>query len=213
MEKSLILFDFDGTVMDTSPGIFESANYTYAQLGYPPMKKEVERLFVGPPLPMCFRLTSDIKEELVGKACEIYRGYYFTTGRFKAVFYPGMLETLAYLKEKGYHTGIASYKRSDLCHEMAKYFKIEHLFDVIVGIDEKNTKSKADIIREAIKTAGNFDKKDILMIGDTKLDEAGAKEVGVDFAAVTYGFGFSPESPSEGALLNLAKIEDLKNYL
>lgn len=194
MKYDLVLFDFDGTLMDTSEGIFFSAKSTMRDLNQE-IKPDVNmNLFVGPPLADSFRLTFNLKEELVEKACEIYRGYYSTVGMYKAKAYPHLEETLKKLRESGLRLGIATNKYPVLATQMAEYFGLRDYFDGIFGGSLTKKFSKADILLQAATTLKVEDHSRILMVGDTKLDLDGAKANGMDFVGVSFGFGLKEEN-------------------
>ena len=78
--RSTILFDLDGTLLDTSPGIFTTANFTMRELGFKEQNSTQLRKFVGPPLAACFRVACGLEESLIPKACEVYRTEYTRSG-------------------------------------------------------------------------------------------------------------------------------------
>ena len=75
-------------------------------------------------------------------------------GYYRAHFYPGVLETVRQLKERGYILGIASMKNEDLVQQMCRHFKVDDLFDVQLGIDLVGTMTKADLLKDGFKRLG-----------------------------------------------------------
>ena len=187
---SIILFDLDGTLMNTSPGIFDTANYTMRQLGFPPVPERQLRKFVGPPLKECFKVACRLDDSLIPEACAIYRKRYDEKGRFMAEVYDGMTGVLETLRNEGRQIAVATLKHEKLANEVLEYFKLSPYFDAIVGADLDGVRTKAGIIEMALERLGGRDKSLSLMIGDTPHDLIGAQTAGVDLLAVDYGFGF-----------------------
>lgn len=193
MNEALI-FDFDGTLADSSEGIFHTALYTVRKLGVEREYSEEElRRFVGPPLRQCFVVAFGLDESLLDEAIEIYRKEYDEHGRYMMHLYPGMKETLISLKERGIKLGVATFKSEALVKICLEYLGIADLFDSIHGSSLSEDMTKGDIIKLALADLKS-DKSDTLMIGDTISDQKGAEEAGIKFVAVTYGFGFKPGS-------------------
>lgn len=191
----LAIFDFDGTLMDTSSGILYAATRTLDDLKAPHIRKENERKFFGPPLPDCYRYSALLDESKIPQAVILHRHYYETEGLKRAELYPGMLEVLKKLNADGIIVAMASLKVEDICVKMLENFRLDGYFKVITGCDRGNNLTKTDIINKTIDRVRNtgvlLDKKDVLMIGDTELDRKGARNAQVDFCAVTYGLGYS----------------------
>ena len=192
MRYKAVFFDLDGTLMDTSDGIFAGGRYAMEKVGIPIPEIEDWNVFIGPPLGDCFRLTFGIKDEdKIRQLCEAYHEFYMEEGRFRAHFYPGILEVAKELKKRGHVLGIASMKNEDLVQEMCKHFKVDDLFDVQLGIDLIGTMTKADLLKEGFKRLG-LSASDCVLIGDTAIDARGAQQAGCDCIRVSWGFGFKP---------------------
>ena len=187
---STILFDLDGTLMNTSLGIFDTANYTMQELGLPVVPEQQLRKFVGPPLRECFKVACQLEDSLISDACEIYRKRYAEKGRFMAEVYEGMIDLLSILRKEGRQTAVATLKHEKLAKEVLEYFGIASYFDATVGADMEGTRTKAGIIDLVLERLDQNDKSQVLMIGDTPHDMIGAQTAGVDIIAVDYGFGF-----------------------
>ncbi|MDD4012047.1 MAG: HAD hydrolase-like protein [Sphaerochaetaceae bacterium] len=190
-----IAFDFDGTVMDTSSGIFETARHTAKALGWDKELISPIEKFVGPPLYDCFRIVFGWDREMCEKAVSIYRPYYREKGMFKGTFYPGMLETLTRLRERGYKTAIATMKFDALIHEMGQHFGFTSYFDVIKGTDSTSKMTKAQILGFIASELG-VKPEEMVLVGDTMVDYEGAREAGMPFIGALYGFGLDDDEIS-----------------
>jgi phosphoglycolate phosphatase len=215
--KTLIIFDLDGTLLDTSYGIFETANITMKELGYKTLNDEQLRRFVGPPLAECFDSVCKLDNHLVPKAVEIYRKHYeISGGKFKAKKYPGIKELLIHLKEEGYLLAVGTLKLESLAHEVLEHFDLDHYFDIVIGADPLGQRTKADIINVAIESLGLNDKTKVIMVGDTPHDLEGSKKANVPFVAVSWGFGdFSSYDLTKEThmVAMIDKPQELVNYI
>lgn len=204
-----VLFDLDGTLFDTSEGIFKCANQTMVALGRKG-SDDVSQLskFVGPPLRECFRITFGLEEEFLDEACEIYRREYRKDGMLRCSIYPGMLETLKGLKMRGYKVGVCTLKYETLAKEILQKKGVGQYFDEIFGTNAEGTISKSDAILLAVKAMG-VAPYEALMVGDTANDETGAEKAGVLFCAALWGFGFRKETVNQKLRFATAPLDVL----
>ncbi|AEC02253.1 HAD-IA family hydrolase [Parasphaerochaeta coccoides] len=190
MRFTTVLFDLDGTLMDTSPGIFASVRHALSAIGWPQSNQEKLNLFVGPPLKDCFRLACDMTDdEVIMQAAAIYREKYNEAGPPGSSPYPGMTEVLETLRSEGILLGVATLKPEPLAHEVLRYNGIEHYFDYIAGADFDGAKTKAMIIETCMDALG-VSAEETVMVGDTPHDLEGARIARVPLIAVDWGFGF-----------------------
>ena len=195
MKYKAVFFDLDGTLMDTSEGVLSGGRYAMDKLGLEIQADARWDLFIGPPLGDCFRLTFGISDDkTVEKLCEAYHEYYMETGRFLAKFYPGILEVLKTLKERGYILGITSMKNEDLVQAMCKHFKVDCYFTEQLGIDLTGTMTKADLLKEGFRRQG-LKPEECVLIGDTSIDAKGAADAGCACIKANWGFGFKKDEP------------------
>jgi len=190
MKFKLAIFDLDGTLMDTSSGIFATANKAVELVGRKP-EHDISQLskFIGPPIVQCFINTFNLEEELIADAIGHYRKEYHLRGQFGAKEYPSMKNTLEKLKDRGYLLAVGTLKTESLAHSMMDHFGFSPYFSSIRGGDLKANLSKADIVKRVLADL-NVDASEAVLIGDTVHDEEGAKDANVSFIAVDYGFGF-----------------------
>jgi len=186
-----VLFDLDGTLLDTSEGIMDSVRYTIAQLGYAPLPSDTILKFVGPPIQNSLITYVGLTAEEAQTGANIFRNYYKSEALFKAQLYSGIIDVLAMLKNNGVKIGVATYKREDYAIDILEHFGIASYCDVMHGADNENKLTKADIVEMCISEMGE-DKASVVLIGDTDHDAKGAQDAGVGFIAVTWGFGYKP---------------------
>ena len=184
----LIVFDLDGTLLDTSPGIFNSVRYAERMMGFAPILEEQLKKFVGPPPAEMYMEMYGVERLIAEEATRYHREYGKTNAIFEATIYPGIEDTLKCLKNKNYKLAVATLKSQKIAEMVLKNYGLDIYFDVIVGMDEKESYTKCktiQIAKETLNINGN-----VLMIGDSEYDYVGAKEAGADFLGVLYGFGF-----------------------
>ena len=179
-----IFFDLDGTLVDSSQGIETTFLHTFKVLGVPAPDKETIRTFMGPPLEVTF--TKHVPKELVAKAVEIYRTYYKEIGQQQTYLYPGIKELLQQLKELGYHLFITTSKNQEVSLEIAHSLGISGYFEGIYG-SIPGSMHKADIIQR-VMTDYQIPPAEACIIGDTKFDIIGGKNIGIHTIAVSWGF-------------------------
>ncbi len=202
-----ILFDLDGTLLDTTEGILESAVYAARELGYPELPRETMLQFIGPPIQQSYMKYYGASTEEAQHAAEIFRNYYKEKALLKASMYPGMEELCETLKEAGFRMAVATYKREDYALTLLNHFGFDRWCDPMHGADNFNVLKKEDIVRMCMEEMGALPENTVL-IGDTDHDARGAAKAGIPFLAVTYGFGYKPGKPVETDA-ELAGIADM----
>jgi len=188
-----VIFDLDGTLLDTSEGILRSVKYTVEQLGFPLPAPEVLRTFIGPPIQDSLRRAYDLTREEAAEAAEIFRNRYKDHDLLYASVYPGIPELLGKLRAEGLKTAVATYKRQDYTGKLLAGFGLDTLVDAVCGSDFEGKLTKSDIIDNAVLETRSADRTRIIMVGDSDNDLIGAKKAGLRFAGVTWGFGFRCE--------------------
>ena len=195
MKYKAVFFDMDGTLMDTSRGIYAAGRYAMKSLGFEVSPDEKWKGFIGPPLGDCFRITFGVRDnDTIEKLCEAFHEYYIREGCYLSDFYPGILETIAELKRQGFILGIVSMKNEDILQNMCSHFGIDRYFDIESGIDLTGTMTKAQLLTKAFGKLG-LKSKECVLVGDTEFDSIGARDAGCDFIKVNWGFGYTEADP------------------
>lgn len=185
----LFLFDLDGTLVDTSPGIIHCYNYAAALFQREQRPADQFRGIIGGPLLGNFQRYYHMDEDTARRAVEVYRKEYGATGIYEAAPYEGITELLAQIRKAGHKTGIATLKREDFAWKMMRHFHMEGYFDAIFGIDERDSLTKAALLEKCMQATGSA-REETWLIGDSIHDARGAEEAGVRFIGVAYGWGF-----------------------
>ena len=187
---SLIVFDMDGTLADTSPGILNSHRYAHQAMGRAIPDEAVLRSVIGGPLLRTYQERFGFSESDARTAVAHYRNYYRRSGVFQAALYPKIPELLRGLLAHGMSLGVATLKAETFAVDMLKRMGVYDCFSAVCGMDENDTRTKAELIRQCMKLTGTAS-NETLLVGDSMHDWEGACTAGVGFIGVTYGFGFS----------------------
>ncbi len=215
IDKKILLFDLDGTVIDSGEGVKNSVLYALSNLGYPLLKKEDMDPFLGPPLVYSFHHFARVPEQECAEAVRLYREYYQKNGgMFQYRLYDGMAELLRDCRAAGYRTAIATSKPQPYAIELMHHAGIFDFLDHIVGadLDEKTRAKKSEVIEAVLEESGATC-AETLMIGDRKYDILGAREVGVDSLGITFGYGDRAELTEAGADYVLDTVDELRAFL
>lgn len=204
------LFDFDGTLCDTTEGIFNSIIYSLDCYGIKETDIEKLRYFVGPPLFESYKKIYNVSDEDAQWLIDKYRERYREKAAEESKVYEGIPQLLKRLKEKGKKIAVASSKPIHFVEEISKHLGIYEYYDFVSAEDFKNNhSSKEDLINACLDFFGNPDKADVIMVGDRCYDIDGAKAVGIDSAGAVYGFGTVEELTESGATYILNSPEEL----
>ena len=198
----LILFDLDGTLTDSGPGIMNCVKYAFEKMNVTDYDPEILRTFIGPPLDYRFREVLGITEEEAKKAVATFRERYFVTGIWENSVYEGIPEILTLLKVSGKKLAVATSKPQVLADRVLERFELAEFFDVICGSKADGKKAeKTEILKEVLEKTGFSDRKEeVVLIGDTKYDVLGANAIGIKCVGVTYGYGTCEELKESGAI-------------
>ncbi len=185
-----ILFDLDGTLLNTSRGIFRTADETAARLSLD-LCRDYRKyaFFIGPPLHIGFNKVYGLEGEEACKASEIYKSLYPKLGIKEYDYYDGLLNVVKTLKSRGYLIAVATLKNEKAARVMIASSLLGPYIDTVHGSDDAETLSKKDVVLLALNEL-SVDAEDAVLIGDSENDRKGAEEAGIAFIAVSWGFGF-----------------------
>ena len=208
MKYRNILFDLDGTLTDSGPGIMKSCKYAFEQLGVPIPSPQELRKVVGPPLNIIFP-TLGIPEDKVDEAINLFRDKYNNHGGvFDNSVYPGIEDMLSKLKDLGYKLYVATSKPEETARLVMSHFNIDKYFDYIAGGSiALNRAKKSDVLKyllDTIDCSGG-----IIMIGDTHYDVIGAHELDIPCIGVAWGYGDIDTMNDEGVDAVIKKPGDI----
>lgn len=202
MDYQYILFDLDGTITESEPGIVNSVCYALGKMGIAVADKADLKKFIGPPLVDSMRRFYQMSQEEAEQAVAYYREYYAEKGIFENAVYEGFAEAAGQLRRAGKVLAVATSKPEHYAKRIAEHFGIADLFVEIYGASmDASRLKKSDVIRYALEEMKIDEslKSTVLMVGDREHDVAGAKENGIDCMGVLYGYGDREELELAGA--------------
>ena len=189
--KKLVIFDLDGTLLDTIADLAESANHALKQLGYPTRDVETIRTFVGNGVnKLLFRALPDEEktEENMIRMRTHFVPYYDAHNADLSAPYPGIVALLEELQAKGLRMAVASNKYQEATVKLVKhYFPMIDFVEVLGQREGINVKPDPTIVFDILKKAG-VSKEETLYVGDSGVDMQTAINAGVDAIGVTWGF-------------------------
>ena len=185
-----VLFDLDGTLLDTSEGIVISVKETIEHFDLKRLPDEEILKFIGPPIEWSFEGRCGVAKDKLIEVCLYFRDRYSNHNLLLAKPYDGIYDFLDYLRDNDIPIGIATYKKQDYAEKLLKATGFADYTDHIFGSDYEGKLLKKDIIKLCIDSLGAGDVSRVLMVGDSNHDANGAKLAGASFAGVSYGFGF-----------------------
>ena len=190
--KSLLIFDKDGTLMDSSPGSVAAIKEMARQLGKElPPDDEIVRALCGPFGPVITRLLGYGDDKQNEMLLFFVKVYYDLEGYKDFVEYSDMPDVLRELSWR-YMLTIATMMYDDFAVRSMKVMDVDGCFLKINGVGPGHLVSKADLIRECMEIA-ECSPEETVMIGDSMDDLESARKAGIEFIGVTYGFGLTAE--------------------
>ncbi|MEY4743729.1 MAG: hypothetical protein RIR34_1068 [Actinomycetota bacterium] len=191
-----VLWDLDGTVLDSGPGIFDSFRKTFDAMGMTQPTDDQLRAFVGPPLMTTFNELLGLSPDDSMRAFEHYRTFYNSGGALNASLFEGVLDLVAEARAAGITNSLATSKAINGVRLVGEHFDFLNHFDFLGTADPAAGRhSKADVIEYAIlglKAAG-ADTSRVVLIGDRIHDIEGAREHGIEVGLVKWGYGTETE--------------------
>lgn len=213
IDKKGILFDLDGTLVDSKPGIFAAIRYTFQQLHLPELSEEEMDRFIGPSIGSSFRNVCGFSDEQTEQAITLFRTYYGEKGLYECTVYPGLTGLLQMLKEENRKIALSTKKPEIFARKILAHKGILPYFDAISGADYADqTEHKDYIVRNAAQKLG-LSVSECVLLGDTRFDCIGASMVGMDCIGVLYGYGTWQELCDNGAAALAENMRELSVLL
>lgn len=192
------IFDLDGTLLDTREGVVTALVRVMKEERLPvPSQDELERL-IGPPVQCSFKKLFSLSDETAMEMSDVFRDYYKTDEfLLRAEPYEGIYKLFEDLTSAGVKVGIATYKREDYAKKLLFAKKFNEYTGFMYGADFEGRLKKKDIIKKCLKDMGCENYAKAVYIGDSESDGEGAVALGMNFIALTYGFGFKAREDAQ----------------
>jgi len=187
MRYRTIIFDFDGTLVDSRSDIAGAQLWALNQLGVTHYTPEDLFPYIGKTLQVTFtHLLPPAMHHRIDEAVRLYREFYPPRSLLTTTLFPGVRETLDTLRARGALMAIASTKKESTILRVAEHFRISSSFVQLQGSDDLPYKPDPSIVRKII-TDQRWDPAGTLMVGDTDNDILAGQRAGIATCAVTYG--------------------------
>lgn len=208
-----LLFDVDGTIIESGPGVENSYQYALDTLGY--NVKVNRKDIIGPPIKQSMMEIYGLSEEDAQRGLELYRERYDSIGKKDETFlYDGIENVLKRCKEKGYIVATATSKPEYFTTFILENLGVSQYIDFIGAATlDKSRSNKEQVIEYVIESLNIKDKSQVLLIGDTKFDLIGAETIGIDALAVLYGYGTEEEIKAYKSVYIARNMKELEDYL
>ncbi|MCQ2793222.1 MAG: HAD-IIIA family hydrolase [Bacilli bacterium] len=190
MKKSLLIFDMDGTILNTLDDLRNSVNFSLAKHGFPLRSLEQIRLAIGNGIAMLVKrsLPINVDNETYKNVLYDFEKHYALHNSDLTKAYDGMLETLIELKNKGYKLAVSTNKIENVAQELVNKI-YPNIFEMVAGDNNKRKKKPApDSIFDIIQNLNISNKREVIYIGDTEVDYQTAKNAGIECILVSYGY-------------------------
>lgn len=208
-----ILFDFDGTVMDTNHVIINSWQHTFRTLE--DREEEVTNIVKTFGEPLEVTMKNLFPQVPVEEAVRIYRSYHYDNFGELITVFPGMKELVQELKKQGYRLGLVTSRLKKTTMQGLEKYDLDKYFDVIITADDTDKhKPDPEPVRLALEKLGSVPEKS-LMLGDTMFDILCARNAGVTSVLVGWGIAVTEEEKrgTSGPDYIIEKAEDLLKLL
>ena len=180
-----VIFDLDGTLIDSYQAIYLSFQYAYTSMGLPPLSYEDARRVVGLGLTITFH--DLLGKERTPEALRLFRKRYWEVFPEHTHFLPGAKESIFELHRRGIRQAIATNKLGRFSRAIIQYFGLEEFFVAVLG-DEDVALNKPDpeMLLAAIEKLA-LPKEEVVMVGDSLIDIQAAQNTGIRIFAIPSG--------------------------
>ena len=201
IDKELILFDLDGTLIDSAPDLALSVNYMLRCVNHNEFSEEIIDSWVGNGASTLVRralsgskiVDENINNDLFDKSLSIFLEYYKNNLCVKTTPYPNVKQTLQALKSDGYKLAIITNKPFDFIEPILQQLELDNLFQLCIGGDSLPEKKPSPLPLQYMCEKFNINARNTLMIGDSKNDILAAKAANIQSIAVSYGYNYGED--------------------
>ena len=209
-----VLFDLDGTLSQSAPGIRRCIELTLEKMGKEAPDLSDYSRYIGPPLITTFQKLCKLSLDEAKEALTYYLEFYDTEGEPRNSLFEGTLHMLQRLRESNAKVAVCTSKNEVSAKNVCDFLGVTEYLDALCGSDHSTgRREKEDIIPYAMETLGASANDKVVMIGDTHFDAKGARYNKVDFIGVTYGYGKKEAMEEEGGRVFADSAEHLEKIL
>jgi phosphoglycolate phosphatase len=210
VHPGVVLFDLDGTLTASGPGITASAASALQAVGRPPLDDASLLGFIGPPLIESFREIAGLDEAAVIEALVAYRRYFVERGMFENSVYPGITGLLQELFDTGRRLAVTTSKPLPYAVPIIEHFELGKYFEGVYGptADDDGIDKKA-VVAHALTAMAIDDTTNVVLVGDRFHDVVGAHENGIACIGALWGYGSRAELVAAGVDALAADADEL----
>lgn len=214
MGYSTVIFDLDGTLLDTLDDLTDSVNFAMRTMGWKERSKKDVRSFLGNGIRVLMKKSSpdNVTEEEFEIAFKAFKEYYDIHNQDKTVPYDGMIELMKRLKLKGIKMAIVSNKVQEAVDVLKDKFFSDVLEYALGDTPGMARKPEPDSCYKALELLGSH-REDTVYIGDSEVDLETAKNAGLDCIAVLWGFRDEDYLVEQGAKVFAETPEDIERMV
>ena len=197
MPRLMIIFDLDGTLVDTAPDLVDALNVVFGREGLAPLPYEVARNLIGGGVKAMITNAMETKGRMLSQSrleqmLIDFLAYYSDHIADRSRPFPGLVEALDVLEARGHQFAVCTNKLEHLSVRLLDHFKLTARFGAICGQDSfRIQKPDPEILRRTVLTAGGT-MQHAIMVGDSITDICTARAAGVPIVAVDFGYSDRP---------------------
>lgn len=211
MSARTAIFDLDGTLIDSKPGITSCVQHALRALGEPAPSADDLEWTIGPP--MIESLTKLVGAERAPEAQRIYRARYAETGLFDNRVYDGVADLLARLQADGYALYVATSKLQTFARKIVDHLGFDRFFRQVYGTGLDGSFLHKDALLAHVLADARIDAACAAMIGDRRHDVIGARANGLPAIGIRWGYGDPGELEAAGAAAFATRATDVPELL
>lgn len=195
-----IIFDFDGTLINSKPGVVKTFQRVVEELISRQAEEQEIIQLSGKPLVQMISILLDTNDEiLIEKGSDLFREYYNKERIYQNMVYPGIKGMLELFKDKNYQLFIVSNKIELFINKILEQHKFKEYFTCVIGTSGNDVQSKKSDLIKSVSTDYKLNKEETVMIGDTENDIIAAKKNLVYSIGITWGYGLENNLIKAGA--------------
>ncbi len=209
-----VIFDLDGTLIDSLPGIEFSVKAAFASCGIPCLTADLRKM-IGPPIrSILSRAGGTTDPALLGNLESAFRASYDCDGWRKSLCYPGTEATLSTLQKAGIRLFVVTNKPRHISLRILEMLKIRHFFESILARDSRGPHygSKREMLESLLRSC-TLNPGDCVLVGDTQEDAEAASSCDIPFAHVSHGYGTISDSPQSPVHFKLDDFSQLPQWI
>lgn len=216
MRFTSVLFDLDGTLLNTIPDLTDGVNGMRMALGLPPLRQDIVSTYVGKGSEVLVRRALQdnlrpevsIEPELLAQGMDLFYQYYHTVNGDKTVIYEGVLEGLRAFREQGVKMAVVTNKPEEFTEPLLVNTGLASFFDHAVSGDTCERKKPDPMPLQHACQLLNSRPQDTLMIGDSLNDVQAARAADIAVVAVPYGYNEGQGVQNLGADAIVSSIDE-----